>query len=257
MLLAFLAAAALAGCSRVDGEVLRIGHANIAGWAIYAGRADGGHHLAEAIASLDLDVVGVAETCESQIVAATEVLDGEYEYVFQQTLTPDALPWSPPAESGCRYGNALITRSELELGEVRAVELPSEDFTPAHEWDPEEDRWALCGRLQKEVAVVVCTAHLTNLEPFDGARLRQVTALKSTFDELRPGTKAAVLVGDFNARTGDPDMDPVASLRDASRNRGVVHVLVEGLTPIDSGKFDVGKADHDLVWASVRVPSGE
>ena len=242
-------------CSPVDEEVLRVGQVNIAGWAIYAGHADGGYDLAEAIAARDLDVVGVSEVCESQVAAAVEVLDSPYEFVFQQTVTPDALPWSPPPESGCRYGNALVARVEAELADDHAVELPSADFTTEHEWDPEEDRWVLCGRIKLKVEAVVCTAHLTNLEPAPDSRLRQVTALKEIVEGRRQSEEALVLVGDFNARIGDRDLSPLASWQDASRSRGVIHVLANGLSPLERGKLGVGRTDHDLVWASLRLPS--
>lgn len=252
-----LAALVVAQCSSDDGTTLTLGHANVAGWAIYAGSLDAGYDLAEAIAARNLDVVGVSEICESQVQAALDVLDAPYEYVFQQTVQPDALPWSPPPESGCLYGNALIARSELGLAGTRTIELPTEDFTTVHEWDPEEDRWALCSRVKSQTTIAVCTAHLTNLQPVEGARSRQVIALNQVIEDLRGPDEPAVLIGDFNARIGDADLAPLASWANASGNRGVMHVLVKDLDPVDRGTVDVGRADHDLVWASVRMPDAE
>jgi endonuclease/exonuclease/phosphatase family metal-dependent hydrolase len=244
-----------AQCSSADGEVLRVGQVNLAGWAIYGGHVDAGYDLAEAMAARDLDVVGVSEVCESQVEAAIEVLDGPYDFAFHQTVTADALPWSPPPESGCRYGNALIARGEDALADVEAIELPSADFTTEHEWDPEEDRWALCGRIKGDAAAFVCTLHLTNLEPAPDSRLRQVTALKDIVEARRTNGERAVLIGDFNARIGDRDLSPLDAWKDASRNRGVIHVLVDGFAPVQRGKLDVGRTDHELIWASLELPS--
>lgn len=245
------AALAASGCSTASGEVVRAGHANIAGWAIYGGSADAGRDLAEVIQRESLDIVGVSEACESQVAAATAEFGGErYDYVFQETAGPQSpLPWTPPPEAGCQYGNALIVRRTLGLGDVRKVELPTADRTEDAQFDPEEDRWVICGTVVAGRPVDVCTTHFTNLAVSPDVRRSQAEAVHATVS--RDG--AAILVGDFNARSGSPALGPLAGWDDAARSRGVVHVFVRGADPVRRGKVRVGRADHDLLWAEVRA----
>lgn len=258
VLLAVTAAATvLPACSTRDEDAVRIGHANIAGWAIYEGSLDAGRDLAEVVERRSLDAVGVSEACESQIVAAVDALgESTFDYVFQETTNSDSpLPWSPPPESGCRYGNALLVSSELDLTDSWAVELPTADRTSQTEFDPEEDRWAICGTVDLGTAATLCATHLTNLQAAPDTRRRQAVALHDALDARADSESVAVIVGDFNARRGSSELGPFAQWDDASRSRGVLHVFVRGLDFGSSGAAAVGRADHDLRWGSVR-PTG-
>ena len=245
-----------ASCSYETGEVLRVGHANIAGWAIYNGSADAGADIADAVIREKLEVVGLSEACESQVAAAVDALGADrFEYVFQQTAGPDSpLPWSPPADSGCRYGNALMVRSDLDLEDVEAIELPTADRVEGTEFDPEEDRWALCGRVFAGRSIVVCATHLSNIEHSDGSRLRQASELHERVSAIAGADEAIVVVGDLNARRGHRDLAAFDDWEDASRSRGVLHVLVRDIQAAGRGRTSVGRADHDLLWAGVRLP---
>lgn len=241
----------------------RVGQANLAGWAVYEGHTDAGADLADAVLAAGLNVVGVAEACERQLIEAEHRLaeHGPVQAVFQRTVPADhTLPWGAASDDECVYGIALVARGPVTLTDAAAVELPTLDGEPGG-FDREEDRWVLCARTTSDDPLTdgmhVCTTHFTRWEVSDGRRLTQAEHLAAQLSSVVADGFPVLVLADLNARRGDPDIDALygIGLADVGDGDSRDHILVSGLRHGPLQKAAVGHSDHDLVWAAVAAPA--
>jgi hypothetical protein len=240
--------------SEAQPDGLRVGHANVAGWAIYRGAPAAGDDLAALVVAQELDVVGVSEVCEAQLERAAAGIPGA-RAVFRRTIPLTApVPWGPPSDEVCTLGNGLLLGPGITVHDTWSDELPTADGVPG-DYDVEEDRNVVCARVASPGGpFVACTTHLSHLLTHPERRREQVEAVLAFASRNRQESEPVVLVGDFNARGGSADLAPVerAGWIDAVRRpRGTVqHVLLsEGSWVVEGrGRTSFGLSDHDAVW---------
>ncbi len=239
----------------------RAGQANLAGWTVYEGAADAGADLADAVLGADLDIIGVAETCESQLAEAEGRLSalGPVQVVFQRTVPADhTLPFGARSDDECVYGIGLVARGPVLLTDVFASELPTLDGDVGG-FDSEEDRWVLCARTASDNAhingIYVCTTHFTRWEVSEGRRRTQAEHLSDHLSALVGEDSPVIVLADLNAHRGDPDIDALygLGLRDVGDGDSRDHVLVSGVRHGTLRSTAVGRSDHKLLWTPIAA----
>lgn len=243
---------------------LRAGQANIAGWAVYQGSHDAGADLAHAVLATDLHVVGVAETCEQQLVEAERQLAAHapaVQTVFQRTVPRDhTLPWGAASDDECVYGIALIARGPVALTDVTSSELPTLDGEPGG-FDREEDRHVLCARTKSDDrrlhGVLVCTTHFTRWEVTEGRRQSQAKHLATYLSSLGADHVPVVLLADLNARSGDPAIQTLYDwgISDVGASDSRDHIMTRHMTAGRNRTQDIGRSDHKMRWAAIDTAS--
>lgn len=238
---------------------MRVGQANIAGWATYAGSTEAGADLASAVLDADLHVVGVAETCEQQLDEAERLLaaHGPVQAVFRRTVPRDhSLPWGAASDDECVYGIGLVARGAVTLTDVTTSELPTLDGQPGG-FDREEDRHVLCARTSSDDQqlddVLVCTTHFTRWEVAEGRRRSQAEHLAARISALASDRTAVLVLADLNARRGQADIEPLYAwgLDDVGSGDSRDHVMTRGMEGGQARPTPLGRSDHDMLIASV------
>jgi endonuclease/exonuclease/phosphatase family metal-dependent hydrolase len=248
----------------------------IATFNILNGRVPGGEvdevRFADAIRSLDVDVLGLQEVDRNQPrsrhadltrVAAAAMGAVESRFAAALSGTPGTT-WSAPTgqehPDSAAYGVALLSR--LPVSSWQEVRLPPAPLRVPHRFHGR--RWPTLVHDEPRVAVMatietptgrlqVVNTHLSFLPWWNGVQLRRLVRALRGLDDL-------VLMGDLNMAPGRAHaltrMRPLASgdtfPADAPHSQ-IDHVLVRGsLAGVGGGPVPAGISDHLALVAETR-----
>lgn len=146
------------------------------------------------------------------------------------------------------FGNGLLTR--VPLADCRVIPLPGtrgKGFRNV----------ILAQIMHQDEKIQIMVTHVDNQDD----RQAQLKMVVDLFLSLRP---PAILMGDLNARAGDPQIERLAQYEDMAVNQTALDVASEhtdlidwifarGMDFVRGGMAPADASDHPLIWAEFRI----